>query len=44
MVPAFEKIMIPRIAVLVPCYNEEAAIAKVVSDFRQALPAAVIFV
>jgi len=36
--------MIPRIAVLVPCYNEEAAIAKVVSDFRQALPAAVIFV
>jgi glycosyltransferase involved in cell wall biosynthesis len=44
MVPAFEKIMIPRIAVLVPCYNEEAAIAKVVSDFRHALPAAVIFV
>jgi len=36
--------MIPRIAVLVPCYNEEAAIAKVVSDFRHALPAAVIFV
>ena len=23
----------PRIAVLVPCYNEEAAIAKVVADF-----------
>ena len=34
----------PRIAVLVPCYNEEAAVAKVVSDFRQALPGAVIFV
>lgn len=33
-----------RIAVLVPCYNEEAAIGKVVADFRAALPAAVIFV
>ena len=27
-----------RVAVLVPCYNEEAAIAKVVADFRAALP------
>ena len=34
----------PRIAVLVPCYNEEAAIAKVVQDFRAALPTAVIYV
>ena len=33
-----------KIAVLVPCYNEEAAIAKVVKDFRAALPAAAIFV
>jgi glycosyltransferase involved in cell wall biosynthesis len=33
-----------RIAVLVPCYNEEAAIAKVVKDFRAALPGAAIFV
>jgi hypothetical protein len=33
-----------RIAVLVPCYNEEAAIEKVVQDFRAALPAAVIYV
>ncbi len=33
-----------RIAVLVPCYNEEAAIEKVVRDFRAALPAAEIFV
>ena len=32
------EIMSPRIAVLVPCYNEEAAIAKVVRDFRDALP------
>jgi glycosyltransferase involved in cell wall biosynthesis len=33
-----------RIAVLVPCFNEEAAIARVVSDFGQALPQATIFV
>src|SRR5438552_8963221 len=33
-----------RIAVLVPCFNEEAAVATVVADFRQALPAAEIFV
>jgi len=33
-----------RIAVLVPCYNEQAAIAKVVADFRRALPAAKIYV
>jgi len=30
--------------VLVPCFNEEAAIDKVVKDFRAALPAAAIFV
>ncbi len=34
----------PRIAVLVPCYNEEAAIAKVVCDFRAALPGAIVYV
>jgi glycosyltransferase involved in cell wall biosynthesis len=33
-----------KIAVLVPCYNEQAAIAKVVKDFRAALPGAAIFV
>lgn len=33
-----------KIAVLVPCYNEEAAVAEVVGDFRAALPAATIFV
>jgi len=33
-----------RVAVLVPCYNEEAAIAKVVADFRAALPQAIIYV
>jgi glycosyltransferase involved in cell wall biosynthesis len=34
----------PRVAVLVPCFNEEAAIATVVADFRKALPAAAIYV
>ena len=34
----------PQIAVLVPCLNEEAAIARVVADFRAALPEALIFV
>jgi glycosyltransferase involved in cell wall biosynthesis len=34
----------PRIAVLLPCYNEEAAIAATVAGFRAALPAAVIYV
>ena len=27
--------MSARIAVLIPCYNEEAAIASVVRDFRE---------
>ena len=33
-----------RIAVLVPCFNEEAAIGKVVRDFHAALPSAVVYV
>lgn len=33
-----------NIAVLIPCYNEEAAIADVVHGFRQALPQARIYV
>jgi glycosyltransferase involved in cell wall biosynthesis len=33
-----------RIAVLVPCYNEEAAVAAVVKGFREALPSAQIHV
>ena len=36
--------MQPRIAVLVPCYNEEAAVASVVASFRKALPSAEIYV
>jgi len=34
----------PHIAVLIPCYNEEVAIAVVVAAFRAALPDAVIYV
>ena len=33
-----------RVAVILPCYNEEAAIADVVRDFRAALPQAVVYV
>jgi glycosyltransferase involved in cell wall biosynthesis len=33
-----------RLAVLVPCFNEEATIAKVVADFCAALPEAAIYV
>ena len=32
------------VAVLVPCFNEEAAIAKVVADFKTALPEATVYV
>ena len=34
----------PKIAVLIPCYNEASTIAKVVSDFRSALPEATVYV
>ncbi len=34
----------PRIAVLIPCYNEEVAIPRVVAAFRTALPQATIYV
>jgi glycosyltransferase involved in cell wall biosynthesis len=33
-----------RIAVLVPCFNEEAAVAAVVNGFRKALPSAQVYV
>jgi glycosyltransferase involved in cell wall biosynthesis len=33
-----------RIAVLLPCHNEEAAVAEVVGAFRAALPGAIIYV
>ncbi len=34
----------PHIAVLLPCYNEAAAIGQTVKDFRAALPGATIYV
>ncbi len=36
--------MIDEIAVLIPCYNEGKTIRKVVTDFKEALPEAVIYV
>ena len=35
---------LPRIAVLIPCHNEEAAIGKVVAAFARELPSAAIYV
>ena len=34
----------PSIAVMIPCYNEEAAIANVIGDFKIVLPEATIYV
>lgn len=39
-----DKNNVPSVAVLLPCYNEALTIAKVVSDFRKALPGATIYV
>ena len=33
-----------RVAVLLPCYNEEAAIAQTIAGFREHLPDATIYV
>ena len=33
-----------KIAVLIPCYNEERTVEKVVADFQHALPEAVVYV
>ena len=33
-----------RIAVLIPCYNEEVAVPLVIAAFREALPGATIYV
>jgi glycosyltransferase involved in cell wall biosynthesis len=34
----------PDVAVMIPCYNEEQVIGKVITDFREALPEATIYV
>jgi glycosyltransferase involved in cell wall biosynthesis len=33
-----------RLAILLPCYNEQATIGKVIDDFRRALPEATVYV
>jgi glycosyltransferase involved in cell wall biosynthesis len=33
-----------KFAVLIPCYNEEITIAKVIADFKISLPNALIYV
>jgi len=38
------EVALPKIAVLLPCYNEEAAIGATVAGFRAALPGATIYV
>ena len=38
------EIIMDKIAVLIPCYNEEKTIEKVVRDAKAALPEAVIYV
>ncbi len=43
-VSSTERVRAARIAVLLPCYNEEAAIGATVAGFRAALPAAAIYV
>jgi glycosyltransferase involved in cell wall biosynthesis len=35
---------LPRVAVLLPCYNEQATIAATVEGFRKALPGATVYV
>ena len=42
--PSDAEARVPRVAVVVPCHNEAATVAKVVHDFRQALPAALVLV
>src|SRR6516164_6323537 len=39
-----ERTTYARIAVLIPCYNEELTISKVVRDFRRALTKALVYV
>jgi hypothetical protein len=41
---AASQLVKPRIAVLIPCYNEELTIGSVIDKFRQELPDAEIFV
>jgi glycosyltransferase involved in cell wall biosynthesis len=42
--PSADPSLSPSVAVLIPCFNEETAIGKVVADFRAALPDAAVYV
>jgi cellulose synthase/poly-beta-1,6-N-acetylglucosamine synthase-like glycosyltransferase len=42
--PFHERIQSRKIALLIPCLNEEQTIAKVIRDFRKELPEAVVYV
>ena len=42
--PAELAVAQPSVAVLIPCFNEEAAIGQVVADFQAALPHATVYV
>jgi glycosyltransferase involved in cell wall biosynthesis len=42
--PSQESLKSRKVAVLIPCLNEEQTIAKVIQDFREALPEAAIYV
>jgi hypothetical protein len=35
---------LPRVAVLIPCYNEASTIGNVIAEFKQALPSATVYV
>lgn len=39
-----QEIVTKKVAVVLPCYNEAAAIAKVIADFKAALPQATIYI
>jgi glycosyltransferase involved in cell wall biosynthesis len=39
-----DNVQTPRVAVLLPCFNEEAAIGATVAGFRKALPGATVYV
>lgn len=38
------EVVMPIIAVLIPCYNEEMTVKKVVEDYRRVLPSAFIYI
>lgn len=41
---SYHKMLTKKIAILIPCYNEELTIEKVINDFRKELPEAEIYI